>query len=92
MVDWKEFSEKENYKVGTHSQDVYDGTVDELIKEGTLSLEPKNNFSISTPGICLTPRAHGLIILYFTKEEDAKKYAEINYSNAMYPVFVERNT
>lgn len=93
MANWNEFVRLEEYEEGTPSRRAYDKAVDELLDKGFLSFNSENNFFISAAGMGVLPRdSRTLTPLYFTKQKDAKDYAEIKYSGAMFPVSVHRNS
>lgn len=91
-IDWKEFIKKEDYRQETQSQKEFDETVDKLLESGVLSLEPNGNYQIVTGNLVLSPH-HSRIwrpVLYFTQKSDAEEYAKIKFSDAMYPVDIQR--
>ena len=91
-VNWQSFIDKENYRQGTHSQEIYDKEVEKLVDAGILSYSPENNFVLMGCGVVVSPCSSHLWkpVLYFTRKKDAIKYAELEYGNAQYNVFVEK--
>ena len=84
-VNWENFVQSEKDR----QECLYGETTDKLLELGVFSLNPKK-FFISGESICLNPRLRldGGPVLYFVNKSDAQKYAEIAYSDAMYPVRV----
>lgn len=60
--------------------------VDILKSIGVFSLEVKGNWEIIAIGsLGLNPKSHGLLEVYFTKEEDVVEFAYLVYGNTLYP-------
>jgi hypothetical protein len=90
-VDWKKIAEMEKTaREGTHSATLLYGTYTHLIELGILSLESKGNYQLTGSSIVLNPRSHGLIQVYFTREEDAEAYKEAMFGGVQYDVNISK--
>ena len=57
---------------------------DILLKEGILSIKAGGNYLILGAGVALNPRSG--VLVYFTREEDAKEYIDLEYGKPRYDV------
>ncbi|MBN2458916.1 hypothetical protein JXB28_01400 [Candidatus Woesearchaeota archaeon] len=62
---------------------------DHLLKVGVLSGKTSGNYVLITRGGLLNPSL-GSIILYFTREEDAKKYREASVNNPVNKISIAK--
>ena len=60
-----------------------------LLKGGILSVKADGNYLISGAGVAINPR-DGFNILYFTKEEDAREYVDLEYRGAWYDISIAK--
>lgn len=80
-VDWKKFKELEESREGTYNDQLHVTAINLLEKVGVLSMNPENNYELLHKGIPggLDGPGYSGISFYFTREDDAKTYAEAKW-------------
>lgn len=76
-IDWEKFSNVYQNENGFILYEVLYGIYDRLIKEGVLSLRKGGNYYLGDGRHIL--RIESVAPLYFTREEDARRYSEARY-------------
>jgi len=87
-VDWDKFFEMERIR----DERGYEKIINELEKNEILTLETNGAYTVIACGMDCAPLSHGLIRMYFSREEDAKRYATAKYGHAMYEVMISQFT
>jgi len=91
IVDWARLFQKKaelSYSGRGIFEQIWDASLEVLKEKNVLVYPQEKSFFIMGDGIDLSPTTSWKTTLYFTDEEEAKKYTLAKYKNALYGVSI----
>mgnify|MGYP001570459342 FL=1 len=88
-VDWQRWKALVGNE-GSYNEKIESGVINHLLEIGILSFEPEENHRVAdSGGLNLNPKIH-VCQTYFTRRDQARDYAKVLFSGALYEVRIEK--
>jgi hypothetical protein len=88
-VDWQGIENINIINPDSFNADLHQNIMDYLVEKKILSPNPDGKYSMVSTGLSLNPR-YGPCELFFTREEDVRKYKKARFENAEYQVNIHK--